>query len=79
MRLTHTRRRSLSCRRTPSSRPWTEGDVENAVRFEMAPTTEDVLARRTRASFLNARAAAEIEPHIGVLMRLAKEHMEMKP
>jgi glycerol-3-phosphate dehydrogenase len=58
--------------------PYTEGDVLNAVRHEMARTTEDVLARRTRASFLNARAAAEVEPHVALLMRLAKERMDAR-
>jgi len=32
------------------------------VRDEMAWTLEDVLARRTRALFLNARAAIEMAP-----------------
>jgi glycerol-3-phosphate dehydrogenase len=56
--------------------PYTEGDVVNAVHFEMARTTEDVLARRTRASFLNARAAAAVEPRVAEIVRLAKEHIE---
>jgi glycerol-3-phosphate dehydrogenase len=33
-----------------------------AARFEMARTVEDALARRTRALFLNARAAIEMAP-----------------
>ena len=39
--------------------PYTVADVVRAVRTEMAQTVEDVLARRTRALFLNARAAIE--------------------
>ena len=39
--------------------PYTVHDVIDAVRNEMAQTIEDVLARRTRALFLNARAAID--------------------
>jgi len=39
-----------------------------AVRCEMARTVEDVLARRTRALFLNARAALEMAPAVAELM-----------
>ena len=39
-----------------------------AVRHEMARTVEDVLARRTRALFLNARAAIEMAPAVAALM-----------
>jgi glycerol-3-phosphate dehydrogenase len=39
-----------------------------AVRHEMARTLDDVLARRTRALFLNARAALAIAPVVGRLM-----------
>jgi glycerol-3-phosphate dehydrogenase len=42
------------------SLPYTEADVVHAARHEMALTVEDVLARRTRALFLNARAATEM-------------------
>ena len=41
------------------SLPYTVGDAVRAVRTEMARTVEDVLARRTRALFLNARASIE--------------------
>jgi glycerol-3-phosphate dehydrogenase len=34
----------------------------------MARTVEDVLARRTRALFLNARAAIEMAPQVACLM-----------
>ncbi len=39
--------------------PYTTSDVIRAVRDEMARTAEDILARRTRALFLNANAAME--------------------
>jgi glycerol-3-phosphate dehydrogenase len=39
-----------------------------AVRHEMARTVDDVLARRTRALPLNARAAIEIAPEVARLM-----------
>ena len=34
----------------------------------MARTVEDVLARRTRALFLNARAAIDMAPRVAALM-----------
>ena len=40
-----------------SQLPYIEAEVVWAARAEMARTVEDVLARRTRALFLNARAA----------------------
>ena len=51
--------------------PYTGAEVIWAVRKEMARTLADVLARRTRALFLNARAAIEIAPRVGEFM--AKE------
>jgi glycerol-3-phosphate dehydrogenase len=39
-----------------------------ATRHEMARTVEDVLARRTRALFLNARAAIEMSKQVATLM-----------
>jgi glycerol-3-phosphate dehydrogenase len=48
--------------------PYTAADVRRAVRDEMARTVEDVLARRTRALFLNARAAMEMAQPVGELM-----------
>ena len=39
-----------------------------AVREEMARTVEDVLARRTRALFLDARASLEMAPEVARLM-----------
>ena len=43
-------------------------EVVWAVREEMARTLEDVLARRTRALFLNARAAIAMAPEAAALM-----------
>jgi glycerol-3-phosphate dehydrogenase len=42
--------------------PTCAAEVVWAARMEMARTVEDVLARRTRALFLNARAAMEMAP-----------------
>jgi glycerol-3-phosphate dehydrogenase len=42
--------------------PYTLGQVQWAAREEMARTIDDVLARRTRALFLDARAAVERAP-----------------
>ena len=48
--------------------PYTGAEVVWAVRHEMARTVEDVLARRTRALFLNARAAQRMAPRVAELM-----------
>ncbi len=48
--------------------PYTAAAVLRAVRDEMARTVEDVLARRTRALFLNARAAMEMAERVAELM-----------
>ena len=48
--------------------PYNESHVIRAVRDEYALTIEDVLARRTRALFLNADAAIEMAPKIADLM-----------
>jgi glycerol-3-phosphate dehydrogenase len=45
-----------------------EAEVVWAVRNEMARTVEDVLARRTRALFLNAQAAFEMAPQTAALI-----------
>ena len=50
---------------------YTVAEVVWAVKNEMARTVEDVLARRTRALFLNARAAIEMAPAVAHIM--AKE------
>jgi glycerol-3-phosphate dehydrogenase len=51
-----------------SALPCTRAEVVWAVREEMARTVEDVLARRTRALFLNARAALEMAPAVATLL-----------
>ena len=51
--------------------PYRLREVVWAARFEMARTVEDVLARRTRALFLDARAAMEAAPTVADV--LAKE------
>ena len=48
--------------------PYCRAEVLWATRFEMARCVEDVLARRTRALFLNARAAIEMAPSVAELM-----------
>lgn len=48
--------------------PYTGLDVVRAVRLEMARTLEDVLARRTRALFLRARAAQAMAPVTAEIM-----------
>ena len=48
--------------------PYVKAEVLFAARHEMARTLEDVLARRTRALFLNARAALEMAPAVADLM-----------
>lgn len=51
--------------------PYTKAEVIWAVRYEMAMTVEDVLARRTRLLFLDAKAAVAAAPAVAQLM--AKE------
>ncbi len=51
-----------------ASLPYLGAEVVWAVRREMARTVEDVLARRTRALFLNARAAFEMASQVAKLM-----------
>ena len=48
--------------------PYTGAEVVWATRHEMARTVEDVLARRTRALFLNVRAAEAMAPAVARLM-----------
>ena len=54
--------------RLHSRLPYTAAEVIWATRHEMARTVEDVLARRTRALFLNARAAQAMAPEVANLM-----------
>lgn len=48
--------------------PYVAAEVVWAARFEMAHTVEDVLARRLRALFLNARAAIAMAPRVADLL-----------
>jgi len=48
--------------------PFKLREVVWAARYEMARTVEDVLARRTRALFLDARAAVEAAPAVAGLL-----------
>jgi len=48
--------------------PYRKGEVIWAVREEMARTLADVLARRTRALLLDARASIDIAPEVAELM-----------
>ena len=48
--------------------PYRMREVVWAARQEMARTVEDVLARRTRALFLNARAAVEAAPRVAEVL-----------
>ena len=57
----------LAERLTPAL-PYIRAEVIWAVRQEMARTVEDVLCRRTRALFLNAKAALEAAPTVAALL-----------
>ncbi|HZN11198.1 MAG TPA: glycerol-3-phosphate dehydrogenase C-terminal domain-containing protein, partial [Blastocatellia bacterium] len=48
--------------------PYCGAEFVWAARYELARTVEDALARRTRALFLNARAAVEMAPRVAELM-----------
>jgi glycerol-3-phosphate dehydrogenase len=48
--------------------PYLKAEIIWATRHEMARTVEDALARRTRALFLNARAAIAMAPAVAELM-----------
>jgi glycerol-3-phosphate dehydrogenase len=50
------------------SLPYVRAEVVWAARHEMARTVEDVLCRRTRALFLNAKAALKAAPKVASLM-----------
>lgn len=51
-----------------SALPYCEAELIWAVRQEMARTVEDLLARRTRALFLNARAAIAVAPRAAEIL-----------
>ena len=48
--------------------PYALGVTAYAVRYEMARSTEDVLARRTRALLLDAAAASECADHVSAIV-----------
>ena len=48
--------------------PFTKAEVIWAVRHEMARTIDDVLSRRVRALFLNAKAAIESAPIVAEIL-----------
>ncbi len=56
--------------------PNIKAEIIWAVQNEMAQTAEDVLARRTRILFLNARAAIESAPMVAKLMATAMNKNE---
>ncbi|MEN3324427.1 glycerol-3-phosphate dehydrogenase/oxidase [Mariniflexile soesokkakense] len=51
--------------------PYTKAEIIWAIRYEMARTVEDILARRVRTLFLDARVTLEIIPMVAKM--LAKE------
>ena len=51
-----------------SLHPYRLGEAAWAARQEMARTVEDILARRTRALFLDARAALEAAPKVAEIL-----------
>lgn len=56
--------------------PYTPIEVIWSTRYEMARTVEDILARRQRALFLDARAAAEMAPKVAEIMAKELGHGE---
>ena len=54
--------------------PYIKAEVIWAVRHEMARTVEDVLARRTRALFLDARASLDMAEETAALMAAELGH-----
>ena len=55
-------------RRLHPKLPYIAAEVVWAARMEMARTVEDILARRTRALFLDARSAIDMAPKIASLL-----------
>ena len=54
--------------------PYTRSQVEHVIRHEMPVKLEDVLARRIRALFLDARATVEIAPQVAEWMADGQGH-----
>ncbi len=65
----------LGRRRLHPDLPYTDGEVRWAVREEMARTVEDVLSRRTRAEFLNQRAAREMTGQVADILEEEKRRL----
>lgn len=56
--------------------PFRLREVVWSARYEMARTVEDVLARRTRALFIDARAAIEAAPVVATLLARENQRSE---
>jgi glycerol-3-phosphate dehydrogenase len=54
--------------------PYVAAEVVWAAREEMARSVEDVLARRTRALFLNARSAIRMAPRVAAILAQELDH-----
>lgn len=65
------RENTINSEKLNSKYVYSVAEVIYAARFEMARTVEDVLARRVRVLFLDARVAIEIAPRVAQIM--AKE------
>jgi glycerol-3-phosphate dehydrogenase len=52
---------------------WTEQDVSNACRYELARNVEDVLLRRTRLGMVDEAAARAVAPRVAALMEEVAE------
>ncbi len=50
--------------------PYQKAEIVYAIRFEMARTVEDILARRTRILFLDAKVAIEVSREVAKIMAL---------
>jgi glycerol-3-phosphate dehydrogenase len=59
---------ALGTRQLHPDLPYTDGEVRFAVREEMARTVDDVLSRRTRAEFLDQKAARAMEPEVARIL-----------
>ncbi|MFC5862425.1 glycerol-3-phosphate dehydrogenase/oxidase [Acidicapsa dinghuensis] len=55
---------------------YSEAEIIWAARREMARTVEDVLSRRTRALFLNAKAAIDLAPKVASILARELNHDE---
>ena len=56
--------------------PITPSEVELAAKEQMAMKLEDILARRSRCLFLDARATMDIAPEVAQMMAAAMGHDE---